>query len=139
MWIAVCEDRAGVHADKALGDLQQDMNDVLDPYDRNFALAQGLDRLDQLRRLGIGQARADLIQQQHDRIGGDGARQFQTLAVQKAERLRSTVGNLQHAAKPQRVDAAIISLVTLKPSAVRRGDEKILENSHPAKRSRNLM
>ena len=37
--VAVGENDARVHTDKPLSDLEQDVNDMLDPYNRDFALA----------------------------------------------------------------------------------------------------
>jgi hypothetical protein len=43
--IAVSEYRSGIHTVKPLSDLEQHMNDVLDPHDRD-PLAQDMNRLD---------------------------------------------------------------------------------------------
>ena len=54
--------------------------------------AQLADRLDQLVRLRVGQAAADLVQQQHGRVGCERARQLEPLAVEQPERLGAPVG-----------------------------------------------
>ncbi len=62
-----------------------------------------LDGVDQFARLAVGQAAADLIEQQHARPGRQRAGQLQPLAVEQAERFGAPVGERQHAAQPQRL------------------------------------
>ncbi len=75
------------------------MHDMLDPDDPDVAPPELADRLDQLARLAIGQAAADLVEQQQRGAGGEGSGQFEALAVEKTERLGGAVGELQHAAQ----------------------------------------
>ena len=96
-------------------DLEQDVDNMFDPDNGDVALAQGLDCVDQFGSFGIGQTATNLVQQQDDRIGGDGTCQFQALPVQEPERFGAPISDLQHAAKLQRVDAAVISLIARNP------------------------
>ena len=103
--VAVGDDAPGVHADEPRHHLDEHVNDVLDPDDGDLRTPQLADRLDQLARLGVRQAGADLVQQQHDRVGRERPRQLEPLAVEQAERLRAAVGGVEHAADLERVDA----------------------------------
>ena len=50
------------------------------------------DRLDELVRLRVGQAAADLVEQQHRRVGRERPRELEPLAVEQPERLGAAVG-----------------------------------------------
>ena len=89
----VGDDASRVHADQPLGDLQQDVHDVLDPDDRDAAGFQFEDDVDQFARLGVGQSAADLVEQQHGGIGGERARELEPLAIEQAERFGAPVGD----------------------------------------------
>ena len=51
------------------------------------------DDVDQFVRLGVGQAAADLVEQQHRGVGRQRAGELEALAVDEAERLRAPVGD----------------------------------------------
>ena len=106
MRIAVGDDAPRIHADEPFGDLQQDVDDMLDPDDRDAARLNSQDDVDQFARLGVGQAAADLVEQQHRGIGGERAGEFEPLAVEEAERLGAPVGDRRHAAQRERLDRA---------------------------------
>ena len=59
------------------------------------------DDVDQFARLGVGQAAADLVEQQRRRAGRQRAGEFEALAVDQAERLGAAVGDAGHAGRRQ--------------------------------------
>ena len=120
-------------------DLQQDVDDVLDPHDGDAAPSQLEDRADQFLRLGVGQPAADLVEQQQRRLGRQRARELQPLAVEQAERFGGPVGDAGHAAQLERRDGALIGLVAAEIGAMRGGDEDVLERRHAAERLWNLV
>ena len=81
----VGDDPSGVEAHETIDRLHEDVHDVLDPDDGDAAPAQLLDGAHQLDRLRVGEAAADLVEKQHLRIGGERARELETLAIEQAE------------------------------------------------------
>jgi hypothetical protein len=133
------DDSPRVHANQAVRDLQQHMHDVLDPDDGDAAPVQHADGLDQLGSVAVSQAAADLVEQQHDRIGGKCPRQLEPFAIEQAERLGAAIGQLDHAAQAQRIDAARAGLVAAEPATVRGGGQHVLEHRHAAEGARDLV
>ena len=95
--------------------------------------------VDEFARLAVGQAAADLVEQQHRGIGGERARQFEALAVDQAERLGAPVGDAVMPAASSESIGALVGLVAAEAAAVRGGGEDVLEHRHAAERPRNLM
>ena len=135
----VGDDAPRIHAHEALGHLKQDMHDMLDPDDRDPAGFQFENDVDEFVRLGVGQAAADLVQQQHCGAGGERAGELEPLAIDESERLRAPVGDGSHAGQRKRVDRRLIGAFMLEPAAMRGGGEDILEHRHAAEGPRNLM
>ena len=112
---------------------------MLDPDDADVAAPQLEDGVDQLARLGVGQAAADLVEQQQVGIARERAGQFEPLAVEQAERLGAAVGDAHHAAELDGVDRLVVGLAAFEAGAVGGGDEDVLEHRHAAERARNLV
>ena len=112
---------------------------MLDPDDGDAAALQLEDHVDEFVRLGVGQAAADLVEQQHCRAGGERARELQPFAVDQAERLGAPIGEAGHAGQRQRLDGARVGRVALQAAAVRGGGEDVLEHRHAAERPRDLV
>ena len=71
-----------------------------------------LDCFDQAVGFLVGEAAADLVEQQHARLGRERARKLQPLAIEQPERFRPAIGDVQHLAKLKRLDAALVSALT---------------------------
>ncbi len=112
---------------------------MLDPDDRDLAPAQLQDGGDQLARLGVGQAAADLVEQQHHRISRQRARQLEALAVEQAEGLGAAVRQAQHAAQLYGFDAARMGRRAAQAAARGRRDEYVFEYGHAAEGPRHLV
>jgi len=137
--LTVGDDAAGVHADEAPDDLGQHVDDVLDPDDRDLPLLQRPDGPDQLDRLSLGQAAADLVQQKHHRVGRQCTSHLEALAMEEAQALRSPVGQLAQLALVENFETVLVS-VGATPAGARGGpDQDILEDGHAAERSRHLV
>ena len=137
--LAVGDDAAGIHADQPLGHLQEDVDDMLDPDDGDVAAAQFLDRLDEFARLRVGEAAADLVEQQHASVGGERPRQLEPLAVEQAQASRRAGWRRAacRKARSRRWPAR-----RLRRGEGRRrcgGDEDILEHRHAAEGLRDLV
>jgi hypothetical protein len=74
--LALGEDLSGVHAHQAVDDLHQYVDDVLDPHDADAEGPQLLDGADKFGGLGVGEAAADLVEEQDARVGRQGAGEF---------------------------------------------------------------
>jgi hypothetical protein len=112
---------------------------MLDPDDGEAACVQLPDGCDKFARLGVGQAAADLVEQQHRRVGAERARKFEPFAVEQAEGLGAPVGEWQHAAERDRFDRAPMRGFATQSAAMGRGDEHVFEHRHAVERLRNLM
>ena len=64
------------------------------------------DDVDEFARLGVGQAAADLVEQQRRGAGGERAGEFEALAVDEAKRLGAAVGDAGHAGRRRAISAA---------------------------------
>ena len=84
----------------------QHVDDVLDPDDARCPRARS-SRIVATSSLGlgVGQAAADLVEQQHRRVGGQRPGELEPLAVQQPEALGAPVGQLDQAAQLQHLDA----------------------------------
>jgi len=67
------------------------------------------------------------------------AREFEPLAVEQAERFRAPVAHGQHAAQPQRIEAAVVRFGAREPRGLRGGQHDVLEHRHAAERARDLV
>ena len=115
------------------------MDDVLDPDDGDAAIPKLGDRCHELDGLCVRQAAADLVEEEHARVGRERARELEPLAVEQAERLGGPVGPVAETAELERVDAALVCRHPPPPAARRRADEGVLEHRHPAERPRHLV
>ena len=79
---AVGDHLAGVHAYESADGAGQDVDDVLDPHDRDPRRSQPFDGLQQLLGFGIGQAAPDLIEEQDLGPGREGPGELEALAIQ---------------------------------------------------------
>ncbi len=73
------------------------MQHMLDPDDRDAAGMDGADGRDQLAAFAVGQAAGDFVEQQHFRLGGQRAGQFQPLALKQAQAPGAVVGAVDKA------------------------------------------
>ena len=80
--------------------------------------AQLADHADEFAGFPVREAAADLVEQQDGRVGGQGAGEFQPLAVEQPQRLGPAVGDAEHAAQLERVDGAVIGEVAREAAAV---------------------
>ena len=67
------------------------------------------------------------------------ARQFETLAVDEAERFGAAIGDARHPREGKHVDGAIVGGVARQAPAMHGGGENIFEHRHAAEGARNLM
>ena len=112
---------------------------MLDPHDRDPARFQFQNDVDEFVGLGVGEAAADLVEQQHRGAGRERAGEFEPLAVDEAERLGAPVGDPRHGGERKRVDRLLIGALPLEPAAMGGCGEDILEHRHAAEGPRNLM
>jgi len=73
---------------------------VLDPNDRDAATAQLAHDRNEFVRFGIGEAGADLVEEQHARFRAERAREFEPFSVEQAQRRRLPVSDAEHPAEP---------------------------------------
>ena len=84
--LALCKMPAKVDDQQAIGDSEQRMHHMLDPYDRHALFLHAADFIDEFVCLLLGQAARDFIKQQQFRPGRERASEFETLAVQQRQR-----------------------------------------------------
>jgi hypothetical protein len=137
--IAVGDDPPGIHADQPFGDLEQNVDDMLDPDNGEATRLELTNGGDKFARLAVGKAAADLVEQQNRWTGAERARQFEPLAVEQAKRFGAPIGDAHHAAKRDRFDRPYMRCLAVQLPALRRRHEYILEHCHTAERLRDLM
>ncbi len=115
------------------------MNDVLNPDDGDAAPVEQVNNVDQLARLGVGQAAAYFIEQQHFWVRRERAGKFETLAIKQSKSLGLAIGQPHHAAQFKGFDAALIGAFPFASGAGSNCDEDIFENIHAAEGFRNLV
>jgi len=89
---ALGDDPAVVHAHEPGHHLHEDVHDVFDPQHGDAAIAESFHSVYERLRLGVGQPRADLVEEEYRRLDGEGPREFEALAMQQAERIRAPIG-----------------------------------------------
>ena len=136
---AVRDDATGVHADETLYHPKQNVHDVFDPDDRQAATAQHLNCLDEAVGFFVRQPTANFVEQHHLWRGAQCSRQFQSFAIEQAQRFSLAVGEMKHLAKPDRIDATAIGAVARQAAPRHRRDEAVLKHRHTAEWSGNLV
>jgi hypothetical protein len=86
----------------------------------------------------LGEPAGDLVQQQHARRGGEGARELEPLAVEQREAARRPVRLVGEAALLEQLDATRIDLALAPAAAERRRHHQVLEHGHGVERLRDL-
>ena len=96
---------AAVQDDQPVDGGEQRVHDMLDPDDRDTAGAHVLDQRDQRCAFVLGEAAGDFVEQQHAWLGRQGAREFETLAIEQRQSAGTLVGLVGQAAA-RRADPA---------------------------------
>ena len=92
------------------------------------------DRLDELVGLGVGEPRADLVEQQHHRIRPERPRQLELLAVEQPEALGPAVREPGQGAQLEHLDAARIRGLAAQ-SAARRASRRRRSRTRSCRRT----
>ena len=112
---------------------------MLDPQHGDATVPQAGDRDDQGFRFSVGQAAADLVEQEHRRLSGQRPRELQALALQQSQALRSPVRQWRQRGFVQDAQAQVISLPAATAALRGRRDQDVLEDRHPGEWSRHLV
>ena len=136
---AVADEPASGQAEEPAHHRGERAHHVLDPDHRDALGVDRADDLDELGHLRVGQAAGHLVEQQQPGLGGEGAGQFQPLALEQAEPRGGQVGLAGHAGPVQCLRRRRVAGPAPQPAALLRGDQQVLEHGHVRERARHLI